>query len=338
MISLYLCVSVCLNILLIFFIIKSMLNYNSASDLRAFLENEGLGMRKKFGQNFLINPQVRLALVEALGADAGAEVWEIGPGLGAMTSLLLKKGLKVKAFEIDLGFIRILKKLFSGGKNFKLIEGDALKTWHSQKIESYAEKETCAASQKKPPFLLGNLPYNIAAVLLADFIEKGQFFSRMVVTVQKEVALRMTAKAGTPDYSSFSVLCASVYDVKQLMTIRPSSFYPQPNVDSMGVLLERRQQTLSNCDCPLFFYSLVRALFESRRKTIKNNLLTFLSSRLRLMNASGCKEICDTVLRENSLNGSERAEKLDFEAFLSLAKTIDNMRILNSDVNCRKHS
>jgi len=324
-----------------------MLNYNCASDLRAFLDREGLGMRKKFGQNFLINPQVRKALVEALGADEGDEVWEIGPGLGAMTSLLLEKGLKVKAFEIDLGFIRILKSLFSDEKNFEIIEGDVIKTWRSRKIERYTgefppqgklPRENCNNSRNEIPFLLGNLPYNIAAALLADFIGNGQFFSRMVVTVQKEVARRMAAKTGSPDYSSFSVLCASVYNVKTLMTISPSSFYPQPNVDSMGVLLEMKKQTLSDLGYPSFFYPLVRSLFESRRKTLKNNLLNFLSSRLDQINALNSKEICDTILRENSLNGGERAEKLDFETFLSLAKTIDNMRLLNSDVNCRKYS
>jgi len=290
---------------------------------------------------------VRKALADALEAESGDEVWEVGPGLGAMTALLLEKGLKVKAFEIDSGFIRVLKQLFSGEENFKLIEGDVLKTWLSCKNKQYEAdisgdsaflRKTCAASKQDTPFLLGNLPYNIAAALIADFIEKKQIFPRMVVTVQKETALRMAAKAGTSDYSSFSVLCASVYEVKTLMTIRPSSFYPQPNVDSMGVFLERKKQTLSECAYPPFFYPLVRSLFESRRKTLKNNLLTFLSSRLKQMNASNRMEICGNILRENSLNGIERAEKLEFEAFLSLAKTIENMRLLDSDVNCRKHS
>ena len=303
------------------------LNYNSSSELKAFLEQEGLGMQKKFGQNFLVDANAKRILVEALGVKAGDEVWEIGPGLGAMTALLLENGIKVKAFEIDKGFIRILKEIFKDNKNFCLIEGDVMKTWKENQLRSPQET-----------YFFGNLPYNIAAALLADFIEKGRIFPRMVVTVQKEVALRMAAKAGSPDYSSFSVLCASVYDVKTLMTISPSSFYPQPNVDSMGVLLERRQQMLSNQEYPSFFYPLVRSLFESRRKTLKNNLLNFLSSRLNQLNASNVKEICDTILCDNSLNGSERAEKLDFEAFLSLAKTIDNMRLLNSDVNCRKYS
>jgi len=279
------------------------INYNSASALRSFLDEEGLGMRKKFGQNFLINPAVRQSLVDALGADDADEVWEIGPGLGAMTALLLEKGMKVKAFEIDAGFIRVLKNIFADERRFNLVEGDAMKTW---------------SGEKPAPFLLGNLPYNVAAALLADLIEKGRVFTRIVVTVQKEVALRMAASAGSPDYSSFSVLCASVYKVKPLMTIRPSSFYPQPNVDSMGVVLENRNVPR----CPDVFYPLVRSLFASRRKTVKNNLLTFLSSRFK-----NAPEVCASLLRENGLNGNERAENLEPALFLSLAKTIQNVRL-----------
>ena len=274
-----------------------MINYNSASALRSFLDNEGLGMQKKFGQNFLINPHVRKSLIDELGSKEGEEVWEIGPGIGAMTAMLLEQGLKVKAFEIDHGFINVLKKLFGSNGNFTLIEGDVMKTWQSQ-----------------PPsqFLLGNLPYNIAAAFLADLIEKERVFSRIVVTVQKEVALRMAAAAGSQDYSSFSVLCASAYKVKPLMLIRRDSFYPKPNVDSMGVLLESKNSP----KCPAGFFPLVRSLFASRRKTVKNNLKVFVSSA----------EICEAALRETGINENERAENLELDAFLSLAKTINNMR------------
>jgi len=248
--------------------------------------------------------------VQALDAKSGDEVWEIGPGLGAMTALLLEAGLKIKAFEIDLGFIRVLKNIFSENKNFTLVEGDVMKTWREH---------------QEAPFLFGNLPYNVAAALLADFIENDRIFSRMVVTVQKEVALRMTATAGKGDYSSFSVLCASAYKVKPLMTIHPTSFYPQPNVDSMAVLLEKKAAQ----KYPTVFYPMVRALFASRRKTIKNNLLTFLSSRFgdSLQNKSAVQDLCASVLQSNSLNGTERAESLGLESFLSLALSIDNMRL-----------
>ena len=282
------------------------LNYNSASALRTFLDEEGLGMRKKFGQNFLVNPEVRKTLVEALGAKNRDEVWEIGPGLGAMTSLLLEKGLTVRAFEIDAGFIRVLKRIFADEKGFNLIEGDVMKTWSGQKPVDY---------------FMGNLPYNVAAALLADLIEKGCLFSRIVVTVQKEVALRMAASAGSPDYSSFSVLCSSVYKIKPLMLIRPSSFFPQPNVDSMGVLLENKNSGVYPCA----YYPLVRSLFASRRKTIKNNLTNFIASRAP--KAACAKDLCAAILTENGLSGNERAEKLEAEAFLSLAKSVENMRI-----------
>jgi len=286
------------------------LNYNSASALRSFLDQEGLGMQKKFGQNFLINPETRKALVQALAAKSGDEVWEIGPGLGAMTAMLLENGLKVKAFEIDVGFIRVLKNIFAENKNFTLIEGDVMKTWQAH---------------QPSPFLFGNLPYNVAAALLADLIENNCIFSRMVVTVQKEVAQRMAASAGKPDYSSFSVLCASAYKVKPLMTIRPSSFYPQPNVDSMAVLLEKKDAQ----KYPTVFYPLVRALFASRRKTIKNNLSTFLSARFgeSLQNKQAVQDLCASILQSSSLDGGERAESLGQEVFLSLALSIDNMRL-----------
>jgi 16S rRNA (adenine1518-N6/adenine1519-N6)-dimethyltransferase len=279
-----------------------MINYNSASALRSFLQQEGLGMRKKFGQNFLINPAVRQTLADALDAQSGDEVWEIGPGLGAMTTLLLEKGLKVKAFEIDSGFVRILKREFAEKKNFCLVEGDVLKTWKDHEAVS---------------FLFGNLPYNIAAAFIADLIEDGRLFKRMVVTVQKEVALRMTASAGSPDYSSFSVLCASAYNVKPLTVIRPSSFFPQPNVDSMAVLLENRN---APAVVPVFF-PLVRALFSSRRKTIKNNLSVFCASHF------GNSALSARFLQENALNGMERAEELTMDVFLSLAKSIENVRL-----------
>ncbi|MDR2729647.1 MAG: 16S rRNA (adenine(1518)-N(6)/adenine(1519)-N(6))-dimethyltransferase RsmA [Treponema sp.] len=285
-----------------------MINYNSALQLRNFLDSEGLAAQKKFGQNFLINGEIRNALAGAL--NASGEVWEIGPGLGAMTAVLLDRGIPVRVFEIDQGFIRVLKRTFGGISNFSLVEGDVMKTWQSQKEAS---------------FMLGNLPYNIAAVLLADFVEKGRMFKRMVVTVQKEVALRMAAAVGSPDYSSFSALCASAYNVKPLMTIHRSSFYPKPNVDSMGVLLESRNTQRP----PEMFFPLLRALFSSRRKTVKNNLCKFIASCKSddTPDENSVNDCCAAILAAAGLKGGERAEILDPEAIISLARNIDNMRI-----------
>jgi 16S rRNA (adenine1518-N6/adenine1519-N6)-dimethyltransferase len=285
------------------------INYNSAAALQSFLSDNGLGMRKKFGQNFLINPGARQSLVRELSAEAGEGIWEIGPGLGAMTSLLLDNGLLVRAFELDAGFARILREIFSGNANFTLIEGDVLKTWPAQPAS---------------PYLLGNLPYNIAAALLADFIEQGRFFKRMIVTVQREVARRMAATPGSADYSSFSVLCASAYRVKPLMVIKGASFYPRPNVDSQAVLLELKED--ANQTRPACFYPLVRQLFSSRRKTIKNNLTGFFALRGQDLRGKSA-DMAATALEKcgGRLDGGMRAETLSLEDFMALAKTIEDM-------------
>ncbi|GHU54583.1 ribosomal RNA small subunit methyltransferase A [Spirochaetia bacterium] len=277
------------------------INYDSAAGLRALLEERGLGMRKKFGQNFLINPGVRKRLVDALETGEGDEVWEVGPGLGAMTKELLDRGMRVRAFEIDPGFTGLLREIFAGQEGFTLTEGDVLKTWR----------------QADPaPYFLGNLPYNIASVLLANFIEEGRFFRRMVVTVQKEVARRMAAKPGSGDYSSFSVLIGSAYKVSPLMVIGGASFYPAPRVDSRGIRLDLRTDIGNGR--PLLFYPLVRQLFSSRRKTIKNNLQSFVSSR---GNFAG-SDIALPVLEQCGIKPEERAENLTIEKFAELAEKL----------------
>jgi 16S rRNA (adenine1518-N6/adenine1519-N6)-dimethyltransferase len=280
------------------------INYDSARELKAFLESRGLGMRKKFGQNFLINRDIRKKLAGALDAGQGDEVWEIGPGLGAMTRELLDRGCKVRAFEIDPGFTGILKELFAGNDNFTLVEGDVLKTW---------------PQGGKGDFLLGNLPYNIGAAFLADLIEGRRFFRRMVVTVQKEVARRAWAAPGSAEYSSFSVLCASAYRVRPLMTIRGPCFYPVPHVDSQGLCFEPADEFP---DYPALFYPLIRALFASRRKMIKNKLRGFIGARI---NGSGDPgRLGEEVLQACGLTGDERAETLDIKTFRALAKALED--------------
>ena len=287
------------------------INYDSPGELRQFLDSQGLGMRKKYGQNFLINPAMRLMLLDALEIKRGDEVWEIGAGLGAMTAGLLERGALVTAFEIDPAFSRVLNELFGAYSfgikpSFRLVEGDVLKTW---KLVNGSEKEL---------FLFGNLPYNIAAALLAGLIEQKRIFRRMVVTVQKEVAQRMAALPGTSDYSSFSVLCSSVYNVTLLNVIKSSSFYPAPNVDSQGVKLDLKSEIDVK---PALFYPLVRHLFSSRRKTMRNNLTSFLLSINR--ETGDVKDMVALVLKKADINGDRRAETLDKNEFTALAAFLE---------------
>jgi 16S rRNA (adenine1518-N6/adenine1519-N6)-dimethyltransferase len=263
-------------------------------------------MRKKLGQNFLVNPGVRRTLLDALELPPGEEVWEVGPGLGAMTGGLLERGGRVRAFELDPGFIRLLREIFGKRPDFSLVEGDVLKTWRGA---------------EGAPYFLGNLPYHIAAALLADLIEGNRFFRRMVVTVQREVAQRMGARPGSPDYSSFSVLCASAYRVTLLQVIRGSSFYPAPRVDSPGVRLDL--QTGGEPPSPLL-RPLVRRLFADRRKTVKNNLRGFIAGGLMVHTGAG-GEIAAEALRAAGIGPERRAETLSLEEFAALARSLEGL-------------
>jgi 16S rRNA (adenine1518-N6/adenine1519-N6)-dimethyltransferase len=286
-------------------------------------------MRKKFGQNFLINPDTRSALLDALELRPGERAWEIGAGLGAMTKGLLERGGRVTAFEIDPAFCRVLREFFAreslgDDPAFTLVEGDVLKTWPTLRVVT---RSAATHDEAGELYLLGNLPYNVAAGLLADFIEKGRFFTRMVVTVQREVARRMAAGPGSADYSSFSVLCSSVYKVTTLQVIKGSSFYPAPRVDSQGVRLDLLPAQGAK---PKFFYPLVRALFSTRRKIIRNTLSNF-AARV-IINKDNSKfpftpqAAASEALKRAGISGTCRAETLGIDEFAALAIVMEDMQ------------
>jgi 16S rRNA (adenine1518-N6/adenine1519-N6)-dimethyltransferase len=264
-------------------------------------------MRKQLGQNFLINPDARRRLLDALDLPPGGRVWEVGPGLGAMTAGLLERGAQVSAFEIDRGFITALGDFFGKVNAFTLIPGDVLKTW---------------PAAPPAPYFLGNLPYNIAASLLADLIEKKRFFTRMVVIVQREVARRMAAKPGQADYSSLSVLCASAYTISPLLVLKGASFYPAPKVDSQGVRFDLRTD-IDPAGYPPSFTPLVRSLFAARRKTVKNNLQSFLNSYI--LNVQGVQDLTLELLAQCGIPPKERAENLGIGEFSALAAAVEGL-------------
>ena len=107
-------------------------DYNSSSEIKTFLENKGLAMQKKFGQNFLINENARKKIIDSLDVNDSTTVWEVGPGLGCMTEEILSRGANLTCFEIDKGFASCVKQFFedySVKEKFSLVEGDVLKTW-----------------------------------------------------------------------------------------------------------------------------------------------------------------------------------------------------------------
>ena len=282
-------------------------DYNSPAELKQILDRNGFSMQKKFGQNFLINASARKKIIDSLDIDENAQVWEVGPGLGAMTSEILERNASLTAFEIDRGFASLLKQFFSDyelkGKFF-LVEGDVLKTWKNH-----------LKNTSLPNRFFGNLPYNIAATIIADTIENNIRFEKCVFTVQKEVAQRMTAKPSEKDYSSFSVLCQWAYDLKNIIDLSSGNFWPKPNVDSRAVLFTKKEN-FPGCKNPKLFVKLQRSLFSSRRKTVRNNLAQFLKNN----------DFAAECLKKADIDVMKRAEVLSVDQLLRLSDIIDNAR------------
>ncbi|WP_288583807.1 16S rRNA (adenine(1518)-N(6)/adenine(1519)-N(6))-dimethyltransferase RsmA [uncultured Treponema sp.] len=280
-------------------------DYNSPIALKNFMDENNMAMQKKFGQNFLVNADARKKLIDVLDVRPGMKVWEVGPGLGSMTSGLLERGVNLTVFEIDHGFARLLTQFFeeyANSGNFSLVEGDVLKTW-----PKFAKKNDI------PERFFGNLPYNVAATIIADTITKGFRFDKAVFTIQKEVGQRMNAKPGTEDYSSFSVLCQWAYDVKPVMDLAGGNFWPVPNVASRAVLMTKKED-FPKCENPELFRKMVRQIFALRRKTLRNNLSRFVKA-----------EICDEALKIAGIEPSIRAENLSVEDLLKLSDALNSV-------------
>ena len=280
-------------------------DYNSPIALKNFMDENNMAMQKKFGQNFLVNADARKKLIDVLDVKPGMKVWEVGPGLGSMTSGLLERGVNLTVFEIDHGFARLLTQFFeeyANSGNFSLVEGDVLKTW-----PKFAKENDI------PERFFGNLPYNVAATIIADTITKGFMFDKAVFTIQKEVGQRMNAKPGTEDYSSFSVLCQWAYDVKPVMDLAGGNFWPVPNVASRAVLMTKKED-FPKCENPELFRKMVRQIFALRRKTLRNNLSRFVKA-----------EICDEALKIAGIEPSIRAENLSVEDLLKLSDALNSV-------------
>ena len=277
-------------------------DYSSISSITRLLEENGLGMTKKFGQNFLVSMSALDRITALSGACEGMRVWEVGPGIGALTTKLLQTGAEVTAFEIDHGFCRILREqAYVDVPNFKLVEGDALKNWKT-------EWET----QGTPDIICANLPYNVGSIFIASVIENRCLPQTMVFTLQSEVVDRICAKQADDAFSGFSILTGIDYENTDAMKLRSGCFFPSPNVDSSVVVMRKRENPLVPDEEARDFLELVRILFAQRRKTVKNNLKATGKSSADI----------DRALTECGISQTERAEKLSVWQILALKRSL----------------
>jgi 16S rRNA (adenine1518-N6/adenine1519-N6)-dimethyltransferase len=268
----------------------------------ALLDREGLRPRKRFGQNFLVDRDARRRIIDGLEPDAGDLVWEIGAGLGALTGELCERAGRVVCFEIDHGFVTVLRNCLPRDKAI-VVAGDVSKTWRAAMDEHGI-----------PDLIVANLPYNIAGLIMGTMLEEGPAVRRAVYTVQREVADRVCAAPGSKHYGSFSVFCRLLSRPEKLRNLSPQSFYPRPNVHSAVVRLHRRAERPDGKRLT----ALLRASFGSRRKTLINNLL-----QARYPSPDMSRVELERVVESIGLSTQSRPEELEPASFARLLSVLE---------------
>lgn len=279
------------------------MNLTSPAELKLLLERHGFRFSKALGQNFLIDPSVPRRIAEASGADADTLALEVGPGVGCLTSELAQRAGKVVAIELDNALRGVLSETLGGYDNVEVVWGDAAK------LDLAAVVRERAGALR--PIVCANLPYSVTTPLIAAFIDAGCFES-ITVMIQREVAQRLAAAPGTPEYGAFGVFVNWHCEVKKLFDVPPECFMPRPKVTSSVVTLTPRKAPPCPVNDPALMRRCVRAAFSQRRKTLSNALTNGLGGYTREEVASALAAAgIDPQIRGERLAGTDFARLAD---------------------------
>ena len=253
------------------------------------INKETHSFRKKWGQNFLIDPNIVKKIYRTIGPIDSDNILEIGSGEGVLTKIILPEVNKMVSIEIDPVLVNKLNNS-NRLKKLKVVNKDILKTnIYDLDIDN-------------PVRVIGNIPYNITSQIIFWLIEQLDYWSDAFIMVQKEVAHRLIAKVGTKEYSRLTVVVGAYLDVDYCFTIPPTVFIPKPKVDSAFIRFTKKRNALIEDHKYIRFNKLVRAAFNQRRKMLRNSL--------------GSWDISDQV--KEKINFSRRPETLTVQEFASM--------------------
>jgi len=268
------------------------------SGLTAVLQRHGIGLSKSMGQHFLIDKNHLGKIVAAAGIQPTDTILEIGPGAGVMTRLLSAEAAKVFTIELDHRMIAVLDETLADLDNVTVVQGDALSTdWGIAFAEDTSTR------------LVANIPYQITSPLLIRILESDPPFMHATILVQKEVAERVVAPAGSKVYGALSCVAQFVCDCHISSVVPRGVFYPPPKVDSAVLNLHphNRHHGISINE----FTRITRAAFNQRRKTLRNSLTSGLGwSDTDLYG----------VLDQASVPSDTRPEQLSVDQFCEIAR------------------
>lgn len=271
------------------------------------LRARGMRPRKRFGQHFLVDGNSMRRLVDVAELDLTDRVLEVGAGTGGLTDLLVERADIVTCVEIDRILHDLLQARFGNRSNVRLILGDALAGKHklNPQVAQFVEADGRAGCVK----LVANLPYQVATPLVMNLLLGYPEVSRLVFTVQREVADRLTSAPNCKAYGPLSILVQLLSRIEAVATLPPDVFWPRPAVESTLIRIDVGSSPFSDREELGRFAHLVRSTFDHRRKTIRSALGYVLEDRQR-----------DLVCA--SIDSSRRPESFSIEEWLSLYRTL----------------
>ena len=277
--------------------------------IKEVLSRHGFHFSKSLGQNFLTAQWVPERIAAECGVDKNSCALEVGPGMGCLTNELSKQAEKVVAIELDRALLPVLEETLADCSNVEVVHGDVLKTDLSAICkEKFGDKKV---------FACANLPYYITTPAISALLD-SKMFSGITVMVQKEVAKRICAKAGSSDYSAFSIYVQYYADAKILFDVPAGCFVPQPKVDSAVIRLNPLEQPSVAVKNEKLFFAIVRAAFNQRRKTLVNAISPAFGGRLDKADILSLMKTCN-------LDERIRGEKLTLEEYAKLSDVADDL-------------
>ncbi len=273
--------------------------------------------QKKYGQNFLVDTHILEKIIAASDISKEDCVLEIGPGIGTMTQYLAECAREVTAVEIDRALIPILEDTLSAYDNVTIINKDILKV----DIGRLAEERNGG----RPLKVVANLPYYITTPIIMGLFESGVPLDCVTIMVQKEVAERMQVGPGTKDYGALSLAVQYYAKPEIIMQVSPACFMPKPNVGSAVIRLARHAAAPVDVEDERYMFSIIRASFNQRRKTLVNGLAN--AAELQIS-----KEEAAEALEQMGLAPTVRGESLTLSQFARLSNILTHKKQKNKKI------
>lgn len=286
----------------------------TVSYLSKRFQEVGLEPNRRHGQNFLIDYNLIELLARTADICDQDVVLEVGMGTGALTALLAPQAAAIVTVEIDGHLVQLASEELEFARNVTILHQDVLKSKNRIHPNVLAAvRETMAATPGSRLKLAANLPYNIATPLISNLLRWDVIPDTMTVTIQKELADRLTASPRTKDYGALSVWVQSVADVSLVRVLPPSVFWPRPKVDSAIIHIVHRPDKRAQIPDIEFFHTFCRSMFFHRRKFLRSVAIAAFRDRLT-------KPQVDDVLQAAGLGADARTEQLSIEELQTLSE------------------